>query len=110
MNETVTDRVEEMMHTVSSYLDGLGAAERVTAQSLLEDFCWLAVQIADVKAQIDEEGPLVATHVGLKENPLIGVLTKYMTRKESVCVKIIKVLKESGKEPSDAMSEFLKNA
>lgn len=105
--ETMTDdRALDAYEELIQYLDDLDEFKRELVSDMLRTWCWYAIKVNDLLAQIDEEGAIIDTPKGQKPNPANNVLHQFTQRKSDYYSKIIKMLPPSGKEALDALAAF----
>lgn len=107
------DRADKLMEAMSGGLEELSGAEYELTKDMLRSYCWFAVQISDLTAMVDDQGPLIAVekggannkHTVMVENPAIGVIHKMSSRKAEYYTKLLRVLPDESVE-EDAFAKF----
>lgn len=101
------DKVQEMYDSLSPCLDGLDGAERELTDDMLKTFCWYSVNVDELTASIDSEGPVIDTPRGLKTNPLNTVLHQYTQRKADFYQRILRAVSKAGVASVDRLAAYV---
>ena len=96
-------RVEEAFDGLSHVLEGLDAEIRGMTAEMLHQFCWCCVMIRDLEHAVQEEGLIVLTDKGKRENPAIGTMHKLTNQKAALYSKVVR---EVGSRQPEAVDEL----
>lgn len=100
-------RVDEIMEEMEQYLDELDEPKRTLTEDMLQMYWWFAVQLDDLKTKVEEEGAVIETEKGPKENVAINVIHKMSTKKSEYYTKVMRVLGSGAKDKMDELEDFL---
>ncbi len=96
-------RVEEAFGGLSHVLDGLDDDMRDMTAEMLHQFCWCCVKIRDLEHAVEEEGLIVVTDRGARENPAVGTMHKLTNQKAALYSKVVR---EVGARQPEAVDEL----
>ena len=104
-------RVCEELKRLSALFEKADGTKRAFIQKHVEQLAWLAVSIADLQKDIDENGPVVPyvngrNQSGLQANPSCRLLIDYQKLYTAASKALLPVLPE---DQEDTYAEFLEN-
>ena len=111
MSEELTfdERVEKKMDTLRCYLEGSDGLSRAMIEDILYEYCYIDVQLDEVKANVRETGYTIINKQGnVVRNPDVMTQHQLVNEKNALLPKILKYASNDTKAQSDDLLDFVR--
>lgn len=100
-------KVDDVFQKYRTKVVGVDPASQAILENMLLDYAWLEVTVEELKAKLDEEGLILDTEKGSKENPAFALLIKATGRKQEFFAKIFTETRKTQGEQEDSLMDFI---